>query len=308
MEILPNNRNSDINRPTEGSISKPENAFKTTADRTDKSNSLRILLAEDNFVNQRLALIQLEHLGYKADLVSNGEAVLKALETQAYDVILMDVHMPAMCGITATQKINQLYPAQQRPYIIALTAGATEDNVAECLAAGMQDYVQKPVNPAALEKALNCVKQRSNLVGTEDSSEDSSEDSLAGPLNQPGTWEKQTQSVPVVDEHVIDNIRKMAGPTAPALLKQLFNNYFELGSVMLENIYQAIESNHDVAIYKAAHRLRSSSATLGLAQLAQVCEHLEDQGRAGKRVTLETYKPALEAAYLAAKAACMHHM
>src|SRR5205085_8648849 len=115
---------------------------------------LRILLAEDNTVNQKLALRLLERMGYRADVAANGLEVLEALRRQSYDVILMDVQMPEMDGLEATRAIHRDLPAKQRPRIIAMTANAMRCDREECLAAGMSDYLTKPIQVKALHEAL----------------------------------------------------------------------------------------------------------------------------------------------------------
>lgn len=124
--------------------------------KTDANNShnLRILLAEDNQINQKLAIQFLKRLGYEADIVSNGLKVLAALEHQVYDVILMDIQMPEMDGIEATRQICNLYPENRRPYIIAMTANAMPGDREICLNAGMNDYLSKPIRLETLKQAL----------------------------------------------------------------------------------------------------------------------------------------------------------
>lgn len=115
---------------------------------------LRILLAEDNPVNRKVALHILKRLGYHADIAVNGLEVLAALDHQPYDVILMDVQMPEMDGLTTTEKICERWPAPQRPWIIAMTANALEGDREMCFRAGMDDYVSKPVKIESLIAAL----------------------------------------------------------------------------------------------------------------------------------------------------------
>lgn len=105
---------------------------------------LRILLAEDNAVNQKVAMHILHRLGYRVDLAANGIEVLDALKRQKYDVILMDVQMPEMDGLAATVAIRQNLPASQQPYIVAMTANAMQGDREQCLEAGMDDYLSKP--------------------------------------------------------------------------------------------------------------------------------------------------------------------
>lgn len=115
---------------------------------------LRILLAEDNVVNQKVALYMLARLGYRADVAANGVEVLVSLQRQRYDVVLMDVQMPEMDGLEATRLICTQWPVEQRPYIIAMTANALAGDAERCLAAGMDAYISKPVQLEKLMAAL----------------------------------------------------------------------------------------------------------------------------------------------------------
>ena len=114
----------------------------------------RILLAEDNPVNQKVALAMLKHLGYNADLAGNGREVLSSLEQKAYDVILMDIQMPEMDGLEATRFIRTRLPSASQPKIVAMTAYAMKGDREQCLAAGMDDYIGKPVKMEELKRAL----------------------------------------------------------------------------------------------------------------------------------------------------------
>ncbi len=121
---------------------------------------LRILVAEDNVVNQRVALMLLERLGYRADLASNGFEALEALGRQPYDLVLMDVQMPELDGLEATRRICAHYRESERPWIIAMTAGAMGGDREQCHAAGMNDYVSKPVKVEELQAALERSRRR----------------------------------------------------------------------------------------------------------------------------------------------------
>jgi CheY-like chemotaxis protein len=114
---------------------------------------LRILLAEDNLVNQKLALRLLSNIGYAADVAGDGVQALNALEASDYDVVLMDVQMPELDGLEATRRIRARWP--DRPvHIVAMTANAMAGDREDCLAAGMNDYVSKPIRPTELVAAL----------------------------------------------------------------------------------------------------------------------------------------------------------
>jgi CheY-like chemotaxis protein len=117
---------------------------------------LRILMAEDNAVNQKVAQHMLSRLGYRADIAGNGEEVLQALQRQPYDVILMDVQMPEMDGLEATRRIHAQWSPERRPYIVAMTAHALIGDAEKCLVAGMNDYISKPIQ---LEKLIAALEQ-----------------------------------------------------------------------------------------------------------------------------------------------------
>jgi PAS domain S-box-containing protein len=119
-----------------------------------KRHPLRILLAEDNVVNQKLALRQLQQLGYRADLASNGIEAIESVERQTYDVVLMDVQMPEMDGLEASRRIAGKLPPGRRPRIVAMTANAMQGDREMCLAAGMDDYIAKPIRVDQLVEAL----------------------------------------------------------------------------------------------------------------------------------------------------------
>jgi len=118
-----------------------------------KDHPLRILIAEDNVINQKVASRLLEKLGYQADVVANGLEALEAVARQPYDVIFMDLQMPEMDGLQASKEINRLYP-DKRPRIVALTANAMKEDMERCFAAGMDDFVSKPVKPKEIAEAL----------------------------------------------------------------------------------------------------------------------------------------------------------
>ena len=124
-----------------------------------KQHPLRILLAEDNQVNQKLALRILDQMGYRADIASNGLEAVESIERQVYDVILMDVQMPEMDGLDATRNIRKLTNVKQ-PHIIAMTANAMEGDREMCLAAGMEFYITKPIRVPELVTALKLVKRK----------------------------------------------------------------------------------------------------------------------------------------------------
>ncbi|HPO01242.1 MAG TPA: response regulator, partial [Opitutaceae bacterium] len=120
---------------------------------------IHLLLAEDNIVNQKVALNMLKRLGYRADVAGNGLEVLEATARQHYDIILMDVQMPEMSGLEATLKLRERWPeGPDRPWVIALTANAMAEHRSECMEVGMDDYLSKPIKIGELKDALERAK------------------------------------------------------------------------------------------------------------------------------------------------------
>ena len=156
-------------QPTEAVLAGPQDVRSAASDDLDREPSaggavtppvapiegVRVLLAEDNLVNQKVALSMLEKIGYRADVVANGIEVLEAMRHQRYDVVLMDMQMPDMDGLEATRQIvRDRADATARPWIIALTANAMEDDRQRCLDAGMDDYLSKPMQRAQIAAAI----------------------------------------------------------------------------------------------------------------------------------------------------------
>ncbi len=136
-------------------VTQPRTARSTAFDANmGRELPLHILLVDDNSTNQRLALRLLNRLGYRIDVAANGEEALQALRRQSYEVVLMDVQMPVMDGLAATRYIRELWPMESQPYIVAMTAGAMAEDRSDCLAAGMDDYVSKPIRVEDLIAAL----------------------------------------------------------------------------------------------------------------------------------------------------------
>ncbi|TVP60958.1 MAG: response regulator [Nodularia sp. (in: Bacteria)] len=234
-----------------------------------KQNSLRILLAEDTVVNQKVALLMLQHIGYRADVAANGLEVLKALQLSSYDVVLMDVQMPEMDGLEASQRICQEYRASSRPHIIAMTANAMQGDREVCLAAGMDDYISKPVRIGELALALSKCQPRNSYEFT------SATTTFAHiPTEEP------ILTPNIIDTKILSSLRDMMSGDETEF-KQLLNCYLAEAPKCIQNI-KASHANKDIqALWKTAHTLKSSSASVGAINLAQICKHLEAKGRSG---------------------------
>ena len=226
---------------------------------------LNILLAEDMVVNQKVALLILKQMGYRADVASNGKEVLEALRRQPYDVVLMDVHMPEIDGLTATKLIHQEWDTE-RPRIIAMTANAMTGDREKCLEAGMDDYVSKPIRVEELREALiRCT----SLKSAEETGEPENKE-----LEKQGDGETTA-----IDLSVLESICEMAGEEASLLVEEMITSYLEDTEIRLQAIAEAVRQADAETIHQAAHSMKSSSANLGAVNLARLCEELEQLGR-----------------------------
>ena len=233
---------------------------------------LRILLAEDNTVNQKLALRLLERMGYRADVAANGLEVLEALQRQPYDVILMDVQMPEMDGLDASRAIHEGWPAELRPRIVAMTANAMQGDREECLAAGMDDYLTKPIQVKALQVALEVAGQRAKkrTLPLEQSVE------TAPP---PVDVQSQAQVAPVIDPAVLSELRQFQGEGEPDIVQELAEAFEFETPPLLEALRQAIAEGKPEQLKWAAHNLKGSSNNLGARTMAALSAELEAIGK-----------------------------
>jgi signal transduction histidine kinase/DNA-binding response OmpR family regulator len=220
---------------------------------------LRILLAEDNVVNQKVALHTLKRMGYRADVVGNGLEVLEALHRQPYDLVLMDVQMPEMDGLTATRLICQKWSPENRPRIIAITANAMQGDREACLDAGMDDYISKPIRVEELVQVLS--KSQPPTRNT------------AVSFVQP--------SVAVLDAKALQQLRDIVTEDASEFLTEVIDSYLKEAANLLQTIRTTVAQGEAAGLYQATHTLKSTSATLGAMTFSKLCTELEAMGRAG---------------------------
>jgi signal transduction histidine kinase/CheY-like chemotaxis protein len=219
---------------------------------------LRILLAEDNEINQTVALRLLERLDQRADVAVNGHEVMHRLERATYDVILMDVQMPGMDGLETSRAVCSRWPVGQRPRIIAMTAEAMEGDRERCLAAGMDDYLVKPVRLDELRRALDACR----------------------PLAvSPAHERAAATSDDPIDPAVLSVLREDLGD--PDAVRQVVMAFLDRMPLVLAQLGDAAARQDHAAILSAAHSLKGTSATLGALTLSEQCAELERVARAG---------------------------
>jgi CheY-like chemotaxis protein/HPt (histidine-containing phosphotransfer) domain-containing protein len=252
---------------------------------------LRILLAEDNRNNQKLALHILERLGYRADVAGNGLEALEALERQSYDVVLMDVQMPEMDGLEASRLLRQQWSDGERPYIIAMTANALQGDREMCLTAGMDDYISKPIHVEELVAALS--KSRPHARAPLPTAETKAE--LHVPQRVDGNAPSIAPSV-VLDAAKLHGLRAMVGGDE-TFLAEMIDTFFEDAPRLLADLRRAVEQGDGAKARLAAHSLKSNGADFGAKRFAALCQEMETLGKSGALGGATELLSQIEAAY-----------
>jgi PAS domain S-box-containing protein len=224
-----------------------------------RRHPLRILLAEDNVVNQKVALRLLAQMGYRADVAANGLEAIEAVERQTYDVVLMDVQMPELDGFEASREINRRRPAA-RPRIVAMTANAMQGDRELCVAAGMDDYVAKPIRVEELVAALERSPAHRDAAPA------------AGPA------EPAAPAASAIDRAVFE---RLVATTGGPFVAELIDTFGEDARELLATLRRTLAATDRDAFRRAAHSLKSTAESLGATGLAALARELETAARAG---------------------------
>ena len=271
----------------------------------------RVLLAEDNPVNQELATTLLENLGCQVEIVGNGRAALERITEAAFDqinrpvdLILMDMQMPEVDGLEATAAIraSEALAGDRRLPIIALTANALDGDRERCLAAGMDDYLSKPFTQKQLARALArwLPLDRTRLAGPAPGPDGGTDN------GQRGGGKPARAAAGVLDEKALARIRAMQREGAPSVLLRVIDIFLEAAPKLLAQMRAAVAGNDPLQLCRAAHSLKSSSANLGATSLSALCRELEAMGQAseilGAGLKVDLLELELESALEALKA------
>ena len=227
---------------------------------------LRILLAEDNVVNQKVASLLLQRLGYRVDIAANGLEVLEAVTRKEYDVVLMDVQMPEMDGLEATRRLRAQAPLRGKPRVIAMTANAMHEDKKECLAAGMDDFVAKPIRIEELVAALT----RSAL-------------GRPRPLSTVRLPAVRPPVEPILDEEAFERIRLVASLDEENPLATLVDDFVRDSRRNLEDMGAALGAGDLRTLERLAHNLKGSAGMLGAMRLARRSADVERAARESQR-------------------------
>ncbi|KAB2881521.1 PAS domain S-box protein [bacterium] len=227
---------------------KEKQIFESTLDaQLSERLPLKILLAEDNAINQKLAVLAFQKMGYQVDVADNGLKVLAALRQKTYDLIFMDVQMPEMDGLEATRQIVKAYSQEDRPRIIAMTANAMKEDRDQCINAGMNDFITKPINIKQIQSKL--IEWGGNMAPEKP---------------------KTTAVKPIVD---LDQLRDI-GVTAD-FFKELADMYIDQAETLLGEIKDYAHVGELSGFRKIAHTLKGISANIGAVAMVEACQSLE---------------------------------
>jgi signal transduction histidine kinase/DNA-binding NarL/FixJ family response regulator len=248
-----------------------------------QKHPLRILLVEDNAVNQKVVLRILERHGYRADVAANGLEALEALRRQLYNVVLMDVQMPEMNGLEATRLIRERWPQERQPRIIALTAHALQGDCERLLAAGMDDYLSKPIAIEALMEAL----QRSQPL-----------DNHTAPLPQISPVATPPPVTPnAISREVLEEFQTKLGDDSGELITQFISIFLEDTPRLIQTLQTPAAQASAEVLQRAAHTLKGNSATFGALGLSAMCRELEGMSRAANLEGVTAKVAEVEAEY-----------
>lgn len=241
-------------------------------------SSTRILLAEDNPVNQQVALRMLRSLGLKAEVAGNGREVLEALQREPYDIVLLDCQMPEMDGYETARKIAELQagpscPLLSKPVLIAVTANAMSGDRDKCLAAGMHEYLSKPMKLSSLaevlERTLPGQASRSNPQRSEEES-------------------AVALSTEDMDMSVLEGLRELREAGQPDPLAQLVELFLRDSAPRLVVIGDGLASGQASAVIAASHSLKGSASNLGARRLSMLSGIVEKHTKAGDLAAAKT--------------------
>ncbi|HMB91315.1 MAG TPA: response regulator, partial [Rhodothermales bacterium] len=229
---------------------------------------LRILLAEDNVINQKVTLHLLDRLGYRADLAANGLEVLDALKRQQYDLVLMDVQMPELDGLETTRTILETIPAKKRPRIVAMTASALDIDRNNCFDAGMDDFISKPVElDILIDKLKACAPLRQDEASA-----------LMHELGLPSDVEIDGMNInlPTLDHDLLDYFCTSLCNGDALIAAELISSYLTNARQIVPQLEEAFHAGDMKVFRRLAHTLKSSSQMFGALLLAEHSKRLEE--------------------------------
>jgi PAS domain S-box-containing protein len=227
---------------------------------------LRILMVEDNQVNQKVGMSLLERLGYRVAIASSGLEALALFKNRVFDVVFMDVQMADLDGLETTRRIRQKLPAELQPRIIALTAATSISDRTRCIDAGMNDYISKPIHLTEMANALLISKP----ISTFDPSE-----FVVEPFVQPASARSPVEPSPAIDSSVIKELLNMLGNQKWHTVQESILLFNSESGPFIQNLKQAMERGDAEQMHHLAHTLKSTAASVGAMTLSKHCLALD---------------------------------
>ncbi len=254
----------------------------------------RVLVVEDNIVNQKVAGMILHSFGCRVEVAANGREALRSIEALPFDIIFMDCEMPEMDGFEATAEIRLRPDAKRSLPIVAVTARATRGDRERCLQSGMDDYMSKPVKSEDFQAALERWAPRDGTV----TDEPGAQTHLLPPSVKVLLASAATAATrPALDAEVVARLRDLALATDASLLSQIFESFLSDGEARLGTLRGAIEKGDAVSLHKAAHALKGAGGNIGARGVADIAQELQALGDAGTVEGAEGWLGQLEAEF-----------
>jgi CheY-like chemotaxis protein/HPt (histidine-containing phosphotransfer) domain-containing protein len=240
---------------------------------------LRLLLADDNTINQKVGQRVLQKLGYCADLADNGLEVLRAMDQKTYDLIFLDVQMPEMDGLEAARRICQRWPRDKRPCLVAMTGNALVGDREKCLEAGMDDYISKPVRLEDLQTILEHWGQKR--------------------AKKPDTaFLARAFALPresLLDQSILAELGEMPPANGISIVRELIDLFLQTAPQSIAQINESLNEPHQLSFH--AHALRSMSLNLGAKRMVELSQKLEELSRSGNLTEAPGTLRELESAF-----------
>ncbi len=287
-----------------------EKTYNFTSDFTFKN--LKVLLVEDRIVNQEIAKMILEEVKCKVDIAQNGLEALSAIHKKTYDLVLMDIFMPVMDGITATQKIKKEFALP--PVIIGLSANAATHDVARFIEQGMDDYLEKPIEPTVLFERIakwlpDKMMQKENI--TKKQPKNKKEQAPKGKKKIDDKKIKQKSKVPVINHSTPENINnnnmvnqevleriKVLAKNNQAYLRNLYLSFKDDLDTLFKETYELISSQQNEALVKNIHTIKGLTGTIGATKLHEITTSFYTQLKEGNFENAHAQVQDMEKCYL----------
>lgn len=224
--------------------------------------AMRVLLVEDNVINQRVGAMVLSRLGYHPDVVANGLEAVEAVRKQPYDIVFMDLYMPELDGLEATRRIRRLSGPSRTPHIVAMTAAAHPRDRADCIEAGMDDFIPKPLR---IEDVRDAIRRL----------EGASRERQAGP-----------PSMPAISVSALERLREMARESGDGLLQELIVLFLQNAPQQISELTDHLARSEMPAVRSIAYSIKGSAVELGAFRMVRLCQQVDQAASEGRAAAL----------------------